>query len=186
MFKTLSMIADQLNEQGIVWGVGASILLYQHGLVNNPQDIDLIIDLKDADQADRILTAMGEKRIAFDSVTYSTKVFGEYVINGIDVDLMSGFGIDHRLGTYIYDFDRKSVVDYFKVNTVNIPFTALEDWYVLYALMPGKEVKAKLIEEHLIRTGIKNPTLLEKTLGGNLPNHIVAQIQMLLEVNRRR
>ncbi|MEK6266515.1 MAG: hypothetical protein N2B06_17355 [Clostridium sp.] len=33
MFSTLSYIGKKLNEEGVVWGVGASILLNHYGLI---------------------------------------------------------------------------------------------------------------------------------------------------------
>ncbi|CEO05633.1 Uncharacterised protein [[Clostridium] sordellii] len=55
MFNTLSYIGDKLNKANILWGVGASILLNQFGMVDTPNDIDIFIDIKDIHKADKIL-----------------------------------------------------------------------------------------------------------------------------------
>jgi hypothetical protein len=41
-----------------VWGVGASILLNYYGLIDKPNDIDILVDLKDIEKADIILNLM--------------------------------------------------------------------------------------------------------------------------------
>ncbi|CEQ11426.1 Uncharacterised protein [[Clostridium] sordellii] len=61
MFNTLSYIGDKLNKANILWGVGASILLNQFGMVDTPNDIDIFIDIKDIHKADKILKKLGKK-----------------------------------------------------------------------------------------------------------------------------
>ena len=60
MFDTLSYIGDKLNKANILWGVGASILLNQFGMVDTPNDIDIFMDIKDIHKADKILS-LGKK-----------------------------------------------------------------------------------------------------------------------------
>ena len=52
VFDTLSYIGERLNEERIMWGVGASILLNHYGLVDKPNDIDILVDLKDIEKTD--------------------------------------------------------------------------------------------------------------------------------------
>lgn len=65
MFNTLSYIGKKLNDEGIVWGVGASILLNHYGLVDKPNDIDILVDLNDIEKADKILKSI-EKKIVWE------------------------------------------------------------------------------------------------------------------------
>ena len=46
-------IASKLNAAGIVWDVGASLLLYLHGITDEFHDIDLMVRQEDADDAAR-------------------------------------------------------------------------------------------------------------------------------------
>ncbi|CEQ03391.1 Uncharacterised protein [[Clostridium] sordellii] len=169
MFDTLSYIGDKLNKANILWGVGASILLNQFGMVDTPNDIDIFIDIKDIHKADKILKEIGEKREYEKTSTYSTKYFYEYVINGIDIDVMAGFAINHDNGVYNYIFDNMSISEYKLINGVSIPFTSLEDWYVIYQLIPNREFKVDMIEKYLLTNGVKKDDLLKRSLDCNLP-----------------
>ena len=62
MFDTLSYIGEKLNNARVEWGVGASILLNHHGMIDKPNDIDILVGLKDIKKADTILKSIGEKK----------------------------------------------------------------------------------------------------------------------------
>jgi hypothetical protein len=180
MFNTLSYIGEKLNNSNIVWGVGASILLNQFGFIDKPNDIDIFVDIRDIDKTDKILKEIGEKKQWEKTATYSTKYFYEYVVNGIDVDVMAGFAVNHASGVFEYIFDNNSISEYRKINGIDIPFTSLEDWYVIYQLIPNRDHKVKMIENYLISSGIKKPCLLERALEGNLPIEIKHRIENIL------
>lgn len=180
MFNTLSYMGEKLNESNIVWGVGASILLNQFGLIDKPNDIDIFVDIKDIKRADEILKSIGEKKQWEKTVTYSTKYFYEYIIDGIDVDVMSGFAVNHISGVFEYAFDYNSIFEFKVINGVKIPFTYLEDWYVIYQLIPNREPKVKMIEKYLLLNGIKNTFLLQRAMKGCLPIQVRKRIKNIL------
>lgn len=212
MWQALGRIAGALNESGVLWCIGASLLLHQYGLAEHPHDIDLLVALPDAERAAGILGAMGEAFPCGQSSTYSTEFFRRFRIDGCDVDLMAGFRVNHSSGCYEYAFDAASVASTRELSdltipfdagsvaptrviggtpipfdaasvasthdfrAVLIPFAALEDWYVVYQLIPGKEHKALRIEEYLLQQGIENPHLLARALEGSLPESIRQRI----------
>jgi len=183
MLDTLIYIAEKLNQADIVWGVGASMLLNMHGIKNKPNDIDILVDIKDIDKADKILSGIGEKKLREKTDRYSTKYFYEYVINGFDIDVMSGLQINHIDGIFEYTFDYDSISDIRNVNGVRIPLTSLEDWYVIYQLIPNREAKAAMIENYLIANGVAKPEFLIKALEDNLPIEIKDRIEKMLKIN---
>ncbi|WFD12186.1 hypothetical protein [Tepidibacter hydrothermalis] len=180
MFNTLSYIAEKLNKEKVVWAVGASLLLNHYGLVDKPNDIDILIDLNDIEKADIILKSIGEKKVYEKSDTYSTKYFYEYIINGIDIDVMAGLSINHNEGIYKYNFDSNSILQSTKINGIHIPLTSLEDWYVLYQIIPNRENKVTMIKNYLLSNGINQPNLLKKALKGNLPSNVRDNVNRLL------
>ncbi|GCD12454.1 nucleotidyltransferase family protein [Clostridium tagluense] len=182
IFEALSYIGEKLNENGVVWAVGASILLHHYGLIDNPNDIDILVDLNDIEKVDKILKSIGEKKVREKSDTYSTKYFYEYVVHGVDIDLMAGLSINYKNGTYEYIFDHTSISEYKKINGVNVPLSSLEDWYVIYQLIPGRDIKVKMIENYLSLNGVKKSTLLERALKGNLPREVRDKIQGILKL----
>lgn len=179
MFNTLINIGEKLNDANITWAVGASLMLNQFGLIDKPNDIDIFIKLEDIEKADSILKDMGEKKKFKNTSTYSTKYFYEYVINKIDVDVMSGLAINHDEGVFKYIFDTNSITNFKIINGISIPFTSLEDWYVLYQLIPNRQSKVKLIENYLLSHEI-NKTLLERSLKECLPIDVRKKIENII------
>lgn len=180
MFNTLSYIGKKFNDSGVVWGVGASLLLNQFSLIDKPNDIDIFVDIKDIDKVDEILKSIGDKKPWEKTSTYSTEYFYEYVINGVDIDVMAGFRINHNSGVFEYVFDNRSISETRKINGVDIPFTSLEDWYVIYQLIPSREAKVNMIEKYIISNGIKRYDLLERMLEGNLPLEVREKVKNML------
>lgn len=187
MLKTLSLIGKKLNEENILWGVGASILLNQYNLIKEPNDIDIFVHTKDIHKADNILKNMGIKKDREKTDTYLTKYFCEYIINQVDIDVMAGFKIKHKEGVYEYIFDEKSITKYIEINGVEIPFTSLEDWYVIYEIIPNREKKVELIKNYLISNKSSNKFLLERNLGANIPKSVKNKtkelVNELFEIN---
>lgn len=177
MLNILSYIGEKLNKSNIVWAVGASILLNQFGFIEKPNDIDIFVDIKDIERADEILKNIGEKKKWEKTATYATKYFYEYVIDGVGVDVMSGFAVNHNSGVFEYTFDHNSISEFKVINGVRIPFTSLEDWYVIYQLIPNRESKVKIIEKYLLSNGINKPMLLERALEGCLPVDVRRKIE---------
>lgn len=180
MFNTLSYIGKRLNEADITWAVGGSILLNKFGFIDKPKDIDIFISIDDIEKADEILKSIGEKKEWKNDSTYSTKYFYEYIVNEVDVDVMSGLAMNHSNGTFRYIFDKNSISDFKIINGVNIPFTSLEDWYVIYQLIPNREVKVEMIEKYILLKGIRQSFLLERSLQGSLPTSVRRKVQEIL------
>lgn len=180
MFDTLCYVGKKLNEAGIIWGIGASILLNKYGFVHKPNDIDIFVKLEDIERADEILKNIGKKKKWEKDSTYSTKYFYEYVVNDIEIDVMAGLAINHSNGVFSYVFDQNSISEYEWINGVSIPFTALEDWYVIYQLIPHRESKVEMIEKYLILNGFRKQELIERALQGCLPSEVRIKIEELL------
>lgn len=160
--KVLTNIGKALNNSDILWSVGASLLLNRYGLADNPTDIDITVSVSDINKIDLILSAMGQKQPESTSDIYLTDFFYEYVIDGINVDVMAGLKIRSGSAVFTYKFDEESVPHSFIINNVNIPFSSLEEWSILYKLMPQREAKVKLINSYLDKNGIQYPHLLNR------------------------
>lgn len=61
-YSLLSDIGKKFNKEGILWAVGASIVLNYYNLIENPNDIDTLVSLKDIEKADNILKEIGIKK----------------------------------------------------------------------------------------------------------------------------
>lgn len=160
---TLALIGQKLNHAGVLWGVGASVLLHQYSLIDHPSDIDILVATQDIHQVDSILSQLGDKKPdRGSSPVYATDFFYEYTIHGVDVDVIAGFNIINSAGIFKYPFDALAVPHHFTIQEVAIPFTTLEDWYILYQLMPDRESKVDLIEAYFEKNGFTHGTLLQR------------------------
>ncbi len=182
MFNTLSDIGEEFNSSDVLWGVGGSILLNQFGLIDKTNDIDIFVDIRDVETVDEILKGIGKEKSYENIDVFSTKYYNVYTVNTVDVDIIAGFSINHENGVYRYIFDSKSIAITNKINGVAIPFTSLEDWYVLYQLIPNSEAKAKMIESYLLTNGMQHLALLQRILEGNLPTKVRTRISEMLHV----
>ena len=185
MINTLSLIGEKLNQANILWAVGGSLMLSQYGLEPNPGDIDILVAIQDAEKADIILEALGKKKQNESAGVYESKFFYQYRISGVDVDVMAGFAIRHSEGIFQYPFDQKSVTEIKLINDIPIPFSSLEDWFVLYEIMPARESKADAISAYLRRFGLHHRELLLRALEGNLPKEVQYSINNLLECGQQ-
>ncbi|MHB8070393.1 MAG: nucleotidyltransferase domain-containing protein [Candidatus Cryosericum sp.] len=184
---TLVDLAKELNQAGVRWGVGASVLLWHYGLADNPHDIDLMAAEQDVDRITAALDRLGMKETGSEQGPYATSRFLEYVVDGIDIDLMAGFGIRHGAGVYTYVFDERAVTGKAVVGGVVIPLTALEDWYVLYQLMQRREHRVRVIEDYLAGNGSAHTDLLERALSQPLPPDVRSRIECLVaSIAKRR
>jgi hypothetical protein len=180
LFDTLLDIARPLNRAGVHWGIGASVLLYYHGLVDTPHDIDIMTGETDADMVASILDGLGNEALGDPGRSlYSTSRFLEYVVDETDVDVMAGFAIKHANGTYVFPFDDRSVAMTRTVDDVIIPLTCLEDWYVLYQLIPGWEAKVRLIEDRLLNSSSVDLSVLDRALARELPPYVYSRTAQL-------
>jgi len=178
--EVLAIIGKEFNDEQILWGVGGSIMLNYYGLAENPRDIDLVIALADVERADTILSKLGRKQDRMPDSLYETEHFLEYVIQGVDVDIMAGLNIIHEAGIYSFEFDAQSVTKKMTISEVEIPLTSLEDWYVIYQLLGNREAKVERIETHLLSSRLVDKDLLERALTGNLPKYVKSRVETLL------
>jgi hypothetical protein len=182
MFQTLLKIANELNKHQVHWALGGSLMLLHHGLADDAHDIDLMVTIEDFITASSVLLSLGIKMKNRDEISplYQTENFTEYKVDGYDVDLMAGLQISHENGVYRYCFDELSMTESKWYDNVKINYASLEDWYVLYQLMPHRSNKVLKIEHHLIKIQIKHPLLLERALRGNLPEAVKHRVEGIL------
>lgn len=150
--NTLVRLGRELNRANVFWAVGGSVMLQQYGLIQSPQDIDILVSEEDAPKVCEILSSIGEKvaEREADSI-YATKFFCEYRINGIEVDVMAGLKIKKNEQIFEYDFNKSTKRIHFYVEDEQIPFSTLNDWLILYSWMPNKEGKVKMIEAYMTK-----------------------------------
>lgn len=180
MKKSLLKIAEILNKAQVQWAVGASLMLDSLGLVPEVHDIDIVVNLKHIERAIQVLEGIGEHIPILKKDEYVTRHFHCFNIDGIDMDVMSGFRIKHSEGIYEFPMDSESIVKFELLDDVKIPYTSVEDWYVAYMLMKERDWKVDLIRNYLYEHGVKYPQLFDRVLKQSLPKEVEEQIRVLL------
>ncbi|MBQ3136990.1 MAG: hypothetical protein IJB74_05845 [Clostridia bacterium] len=159
--ETLSKLADMLNKNNIVWGIGGSYLLHIYGLYDSPNDLDIWIQPKDMGTVKKIFNN-------FEKIKSDIQLPEEYHLKinffDIEVDFVSCFIITPNQNKFNYNISPETVYDKFLINNVQIFCTTLEDWYLIYKILK-RENKASIIEK--VFTEKKIP-LSEKMMHANL------------------
>lgn len=141
----LSQIGQALNDAGIVWAVGASLLLYFKGKTDTFHDIDIMITESDVKSVKEILIQYGKLALPSPDKQYRTKHFLEFTIDDVEIDVMAGFVIVCDEVEYDCSLDPESISDFTEVNEVKIPLQSLDEWRRYYKLM-GRTTKVEMID----------------------------------------
>lgn len=178
----LAKAARALNQAGIVWGVGASAMLYLLGVAEEFNDFDLLIATEQSDAARAVFERLGARALpaAPPSGAYDTEVFLEYRLDGVDFDLLCGFAIRRKEAVYRYPFGRDRIAEWVSVAGERAPLCPLEDWFVLYQLMPGRQKRATLIGRYLKANPREDSCAwLNRWLANRLPGDVRERVMTL-------
>ena len=79
---------------------------------------------------------------------YKTRHFLEFVIQGVDVDVIAGFVIVKDGRDYDCPFGPEQIEEYLQLNGETIPLQSLRDWRRYYELM-GRTSKVEIIDRSI-------------------------------------
>lgn len=146
--EVLISIAKILNKHHILWHLGASCMLYLRGYVDHFHDIDLMIAEEHVDEVKRLLSKYSHHERQKNE-QYKTKVFLEYDIEGVDIDIMAGFAIVHEGQVHEFPLKESDPSDELLLDDTVIYLAKVETWYTYYKLMK-REDKIKIIDHHRV------------------------------------
>lgn len=145
----LKRVAHALNARSVHWALGASCFLYLKGIAPTFHDLDLMLVSSEASEVDALLQSLGQRMSErYDKRHYGTRFFGEYVVDGVDLDVMADFSIKVGQQEYFFPLKEDSVVEFYDLEGEKIPFESLTIWRERYALM-GRQDKTKMIDDYL-------------------------------------
>ena len=174
--KALRRLAEKLNAAGVTWGMGASWLLCQRGILEGYHNFDVMVMESDIDRADRVLTRLGMGGREESGDAYH----GTYHFDGADFDVMAGVILHTPEGEWHWVFDESAVAGYAEVQGAQVPLMHLEDWYVFYSLI-GKEARADAIAQWWGRHGVEHPERFRRVTREPLPRALEEKINLLLK-----
>lgn len=144
--EVLLKVTKLFQENDICFGIGASMLLAKYKIVDSPNDIDIQVDLRDIEEADNLLLSLGSRDEILPDEIYKTKFFYQYVIDGIEIDLMAGLAVINNGNLYEFVFDKSNEIEYTNIDGVEVPYMTLNEWYEIYKKLPNKEKRVLEIE----------------------------------------
>lgn len=143
--RVLAALARAFRERQVVWAVGASLLLYLKGKCETFHDLDLLVAERDIDAAREACLSLGELLPARETSQYRTRHFLEFVVEGVEIDLIAGFTILHGGQSHYFPLEAANIHDSAEVCGERIPLQSLEEWRHYYDLM-GRPEKVALID----------------------------------------
>lgn len=141
----LARMGKILNEKNIIWAVGGSLLLYLKGKVDDFQDIDIMVIEDHGEEVKEILEQYGDLQDPSLNPQYKTRYFFEFIIDGVEIDVMAGFVIIHQGKEYDCSLCPEDIREHYLINDIYIPLQSLEEWRRYYRLM-GRTEKVELID----------------------------------------
>lgn len=145
----LKKIAHAFNEAHITWALGSSSFLYLEGLVNTFHDLDLFVSHGDGKKAEALLRKLGHEEPAnYKPELYGTRLFCEFAIDGVEIDLMEDFSIIKDGKEYYFPLKPENIVERLSLDGESIPVESLAAWRERYALM-GRLEKVEIIDEFI-------------------------------------
>lgn len=143
--QVLTTVARHFNEAGSTWAVGASLLLFFKGKTDTFHDIDIMILEADVDVVKAIISDLGTIQPANPNSKYTTHHFIEATIDGVDLDIMAGFGIIKDGIEYDCSLKKEQIIEHIQIGGQEIPLQSLELWKHYYTLM-DRENKVKMLK----------------------------------------
>jgi hypothetical protein len=143
----LKKIAGEFNRAGIVWSLGASMLLYFKGIVADYHDIDILVMSEDVETVKEIMVRMqGKIQPLIPNEKYRSKAFLEYDVSGVEVDIIAGFAIMNGGQLFNCSLRADQIVEYVDLDGEKIPLQSVDLWRKYYELM-GRKKKVQMIND---------------------------------------
>lgn len=142
----LIKIYNIFNKNNILWALGGSLNLCFRNIVSDFNDIDIVINLKDSKKVEELLMKIGDKEPSKDKGIYNTTYFGEFKIDGVEVDIMSEVHINNS--SFCLSLRKEDIDIYNYQNKYEIPLHSLDVWLEFYRQI-GRSKKVEIIENYL-------------------------------------
>ena len=147
--KTLEKVTKEFEKHNIRWALGASGLLSFYGIVEEPNDIDIMVSVLDVEEANKVLSELGEKTDLEGYEIYSD-YYDIYTVDDVSIDLIAGFTINSENFQYKFYFSNDLIVEHRPMLSASVPLLYLRDWYFMYILMGDPKGRTVLMEEYFL------------------------------------
>lgn len=141
----LLKLAELLNENNLNWALGGSMLLAFHGLTEDVNDIDILVEEKDALLLKKLLQGPNiSLRKPKPKAGCISKFFMPIVMDGVEVDIIGGFTIHNQT----FPLKAEEIEWIVQWEGIPVKLHSLLMWELFYRLMERPE-KANIIKEFM-------------------------------------
>lgn len=176
----LQKVAKSLNDFNCMWAIGGSTLLNHYGLVDEPKDIDILVNPKDTENVKLAMNKIGKPlEVVNNSDKFKSDDFFRYDVDGTEVEFMVGFRIKCEDSLYEVIFDEESIVSTVIKDEVKINLMSLEDWFVIYHVLGDPKNRTHLISKYFEKNGVSYKNILIRNLNLQMPEYIKNEILTL-------
>jgi len=179
--ETVNEINQYLNSRGIVWGVGGSYLLQLYGLYDNPSDLDLWVHPA---YMKRVKALFSEFQQIETKIYLPEDYHFKIAFKDTEVDFVASFIIKPNQNEFEYDISERNVYYHSLNETIQVPCTFLENWYIIYRLLK-RDDKANLIRSYLLNRDSldqQSKEILRDSLNTSIPRYLKKDIKALLKL----
>lgn len=119
-------------------------MLYFRGIVNEFHDLDIMVLEEQAPVVKDILFKMGKLQKSEKGI-YETTCYYEFVVDGVDIDVMGGFKIRNSNEVYDCSLKIENIDQKVMLENACISLESLSNWRRYYQLM-GRTGKVEMID----------------------------------------
>lgn len=123
-------------------------MLYLRGITSSFNDIDIMVSEKDIAKVEEIMRKYGMANKRYPNSKYKTKLFLEYDIDGIELDIMAGFIIVNKESDYYFPLKESDPYDEYILYGEVIKLATVKQWHKFYTLMERTD-KVKLLRKYV-------------------------------------
>ncbi len=143
----LCKVANVFNKKNITWNLGASCMLYLRGITETFNDIDIIVSKEDVASVKELFIDYHLDEREPNSM-YKTHTFLEYIIDDVEIDIMSGFTIVSENKDYYFPLKKGTLSESVVIKGEVIYLETIEKWLEYYTLM-NRTNKVDLLRKYL-------------------------------------
>ncbi|MBU0997240.1 MAG: hypothetical protein KKE16_04260 [Firmicutes bacterium] len=180
MKEALSQIMSILEKEKVSCHIGGSLLLLANGIQTEVHDIDLLFKGEDFLKVFDLFSSYLIETIP-PKGDYLTKELMKIRYLGVDFDLIFDFSFISNGKIYTYPFEDLRSYIQMDWEGSKYRFSRLEEWFLIYRLLPNREPKVKMIRDHFHKTKGFDSTYLSGLLQRNLPEFVRNEIELLLK-----
>ncbi len=169
-----------MSQKKVPCHIGGSLLLARSGIKTEVHDIDLLFRYQDYETVKSLLSDYVIEHASHEGY-YLTIELLKIHVEGVDFDLIFDFSFQSDGMIYTYPFDKPKSSFRLKIDGHMYSFSRLEEWYLIYSLLPNRSRKVKLIADYFAQHRNADSKYLKAMLKRNLPESNVEEINRLIK-----